>query len=236
MYTDVDLDGKYSFNDINMQELLLLDEILHEFECMMLARRNLASEHRIPDMVKLADRVRRQIFDVVGQFAHSRMQLTNSPDAIVADEPPKNPAKDTGKKVMVLEASVAPEKQEEQKTEDINAKITTWQQAVNYFCPTDEEPKRQFHKASDAFIKLSLIAKVWNHADGFTPDFRNPYQEKWHPVFFPSTSGKFAFAFPDVTYTYMNCSGLFFKTRERSEQFGRQFIGLWNAFLHNRQP
>jgi hypothetical protein len=158
---------------------------------------------------------------------------------IVADSPEhareqaKKLAMETGKKVMVLKMAVcvAPEKQEEQKTENVNEKITTWQQAYDYLCLSDEKSRTPFHKPVAAFIKLLLIAKAWNHANGFTPDFRNAYQEKWRPIFHLDMTGKFAFAFPEVTYVYLNCAGLFFETRERAEQFGRQFIDLWNDFL-----
>ena len=87
-------------------------------------------------------------------------------------------------------------------------------------------------KALIAYNRLCTIAQAWNKADDFTPDFSNRNQTKWFPWFvysddaagFVSASANGA---ATGAYAYFG-SRLCFMTRERAEQFGKQFIELWN--------
>ena len=87
-------------------------------------------------------------------------------------------------------------------------------------------------KALIAYNRLCTIAQAWNKADDFTPDFSNRNQTKWFPWFvYSDDAAGFVFAYTLFTATYANAgigSRLCFMTRERAEQFGKQFIELWN--------
>lgn len=87
-------------------------------------------------------------------------------------------------------------------------------------------------KALIAYNRLCTIAQAWNKADDFTPDFSNRNQTKWFPWFvYSDDAAGFVFAYTRCapTFAYANIgSRLCFMTRERAEQFGKQFIELWN--------
>ena len=87
-----------------------------------------------------------------------------------------------------------------------------------------------------ALNRLFTIAEAWNNADGFVPDFSNCRQNKWVP-WFKNDKDTAVFVCAD-TYNAPTAAGpsigcrLCFKTRERAEQFGKQFDHLYNkAFL-----
>ena len=83
-----------------------------------------------------------------------------------------------------------------------------------------------------ALNKLFTIAEAWNKADGFVPDFSNLKEDKYFPWFeydrkaarFVSSCASYA---PSYVLASFGCR-LCFKTRERAEQFGKQFIELYN--------
>lgn len=87
-------------------------------------------------------------------------------------------------------------------------------------------------KALIAYNRLCTIAQAWNKADDFTPDFSNRNQTKWFPWFvYSDDAAGFVSASTYSTATYALAyigSRLCFMTRERAEQFGKQFIELWN--------
>ena len=87
-------------------------------------------------------------------------------------------------------------------------------------------------KALIAYNRLCTIAQAWNKADDFTPDFSNRNQTKWFPWFvYSDDAAGFVSAYTIYTATYAYAhfgSRLCFMTRERAEQFGKQFIELWN--------
>lgn len=87
-------------------------------------------------------------------------------------------------------------------------------------------------KALIAYNRLCTIAQAWNKADDFTPDFSNRNQTKWFPWFVYSDDAAgfvYANARNPAAYAKANVgSRLCFMTRERAEQFGKQFIELWN--------
>lgn len=90
-------------------------------------------------------------------------------------------------------------------------------------------------KALIAFNRLCTIAQAWNKADDFTPDFSNRNQTKWFPWFvYSDDAAGFVCAATnnaaaDATANFG--SRLCFMTHERAEQFGKQFIDLWNQVL-----
>ena len=87
-------------------------------------------------------------------------------------------------------------------------------------------------KALIALNKLFTIAEAWNKEDGFVPDFSDWNQDKWFPWFkYKKDIAGFVFAGTDYTpmYTNVNISPrLCFKTSKRAEQFGKQFIDIYN--------
>lgn len=87
-------------------------------------------------------------------------------------------------------------------------------------------------KALIAYNRLCTIAQAWNKADDFTPDFSNRNQTKWFPWFvYSDDAAGFVCAHTYHAASSANAnlgSRLCFMTRERAEQFGKQFIELWN--------
>ena len=82
-----------------------------------------------------------------------------------------------------------------------------------------------------ALNRLFTIAEAWNKADGFVLDFSNYKQQKWFPLFYYTNDAGFVYA----TTSYITSHAtvplsprLYFKTSERAEQFGKQFIDLYN--------
>lgn len=90
-------------------------------------------------------------------------------------------------------------------------------------------------KALIAYNRLYTIAQAWNKADGFEPDFSNTSQYKYFPWFEYSRGAEgfvYAYTINAATFAGVNVgSRLCFMTRERAEQFGKQFIELWNQVL-----
>lgn len=94
----------------------------------------------------------------------------------------------------------------------------------------DINPKRI--EAQLALNKLVSMAEAWNKLDGFVPDFSNRGQKKWFPWFTYEKATE-RFVFSSTVYTSASAfanigSRLCFKTQERAEQFGKQFINLYN--------
>ena len=98
---------------------------------------------------------------------------------------------------------------------------------------TDINPKHL--KAIIALNKLFTIAEAWNKEDGFVPDFSDWHQSKWFPWFkYDDDTARFVFAGTDYTPMYTNAnisSRLCFKTSKRAEQFGKQFIDIYNEIF-----
>ena len=89
-----------------------------------------------------------------------------------------------------------------------------------------------------ALNRLFTIAEAWNKADEFVPDFNNYAQKKWVPTFEYNDDYTgldfWASTFFSSSAPYDVGFRLCFKTKERAEQFGKQFIELYNkAFLSN---
>lgn len=90
-----------------------------------------------------------------------------------------------------------------------------------------------------ALNELFTIAQAWNKDDEFVPDFSDFRQDKFFPWFkYDKDTAGFVCA---DTYNAPTAAGasigsrLCFKTRERAEQFGKQFAHLYNkVFLLNQ--
>ena len=137
-----------------------------------------------------------------------------------------------GKKAFVLESTslIIPD--------EINVKVDSFEAALEYLgrennaCICGIPDKHA--KAMVAMYKLITIAEAWNKADNFVPDYDNTNQYKWFPWFQKRGTAGFVCANTDYAASYASAhfgSRLCFKTDERAEQFGKQFIDLWNDFL-----
>ena len=87
-----------------------------------------------------------------------------------------------------------------------------------------------------ALNELFTIAEAWNKEDGFVPDFLDIKQKKWFPKFkYDKDAAGFVYFYTDFSCSVASAafgSRICFKTRERAEQFGKQFVTLYNkAFL-----
>lgn len=94
---------------------------------------------------------------------------------------------------------------------------------------TDINPKHI--EALIALNRLFTIAEAWNKEDKFVPDFSNRRQDKWIPWFdYDTNTARFMFrnTFNAPTTAYNFGPRLCFKTPERAEQFGKQFVDLYN--------
>ena len=123
--------------------------------------------------------------------------------------------------------------------DEINVKVDSYESALEYLgrennaCICGISDKHI--KALNALNKLFTIAEAWNKADNFVPDFDNCNQYKFFPWFmYKDKSAGLVYA--GTTFTASSAyagigSRLCFKTDERAEQFGKQFIQLWNYFL-----
>lgn len=97
------------------------------------------------------------------------------------------------------------------------------------------EDAKNHRKALLALKMLIVIAEAWNKQDGFVPDFSNRNQYKYFPWLVYNKEVA-SFVSEGTTHTASNASvnmgsRLCFSTSERAEQFGEQFIDLWNDFL-----
>lgn len=92
-------------------------------------------------------------------------------------------------------------------------------------------------KHLDALIalnKLFTIAQAWNQEDGFVPDFSDISQTKYYPRFqYDGGIERFTpcNAQNTVRYDAACLNQICFKSKTRAEQFGEQFIDLFNKVL-----
>ncbi len=99
---------------------------------------------------------------------------------------------------------------------------------------TDINPKHI--EALIALNKLFTIAEAWNKEDNFVPDFSDNEQDKWFPWFkYDKNTARFVYSYANYAPAYAPAgvgARLCFKTHIRAEQFGKQFVNLYNeAFL-----
>ncbi len=95
-------------------------------------------------------------------------------------------------------------------------------------------PTKKHISKLEAINQLMILAEAWNKFDEFKPDWENPNQCKYYPLF-EFINGKFEFSY--VVFTRFisdaHMSNFIFKTSERAKQFGRQFIDLFRVVLSN---
>ena len=161
-------------------------------------------------------------------FVEGKGALTKHNDLKEAEEEAKRLADKYGKEAFIVESVslITPD--------EINIKVDSFEAALEYLgrenIVTDKHAK-----AMDAMYKLITIAEAWNKADDFVPDFSDRNQYKYFPWFiYKNRASGFVYAYTTNTasYAHANIGSRFcFKTAERAEQFGKQFIGLWNDFL-----
>ena len=84
--------------------------------------------------------------------------------------------------------------------------------------------------------KLEVICEVLN--EGWTPDFSNEYEYKWHPWFFVKDNGggSAGLSYSATDYSVTDTSAdivarLCFETKEKADYAGKQFIGLYEIML-----
>ena len=132
---------------------------------------------------------------------------------------------------------------EEYGQEDIEKDIS--EIAVNFGSAIDyllEDLHRPYHLYTTkkhipklvAFNQLIILAEAWNTFDEFKPDWENQEQDKWYPTF-KSNDGKLEFLHAGSLRSTLDIhiSSFSFKTKERAEQFGKQFIHLFRIALTN---
>ena len=91
-----------------------------------------------------------------------------------------------------------------------------------------------FYEKLYALTQLMTIAKAWNEFDEFYPNWEDQAQDKHYPVF-EFRNGKIEFWGTSSVRLVLNphISNFSFKTPERAEQFGKQFIDLFRIVLTN---
>lgn len=136
---------------------------------------------------------------------------------------------------------------EEVECKDVNEEITDFESAKKYLVGNRLSKSIDRIKDAEILIKelnpkhiealvalnrLFTIAEAWNKEDGFVPDFSDWNQNKWYPWFKYDNDAAwfvYAYAYSAPTYASANFGSLLcFKTSERAEQFGKQFIELYN--------
>ena len=138
----------------------------------------------------------------------------------------------------VVVAEYGQEDIEEDREKDISEIAVNFGSAVDYLLEDNHLPhflttKKHMPKL-DALNQLIILAEAWNKFDEFEPDWEDLEQMKHHPIF-KLVNGKLEFAhvgsgrFLFDPYT----SNFSFKTPERAERFGKQFIELFRIALTN---
>ena len=88
-----------------------------------------------------------------------------------------------------------------------------------------------YHESVRAFYKLRVLCDAWNKQDGFVPDLNDPSQEKWYPLFSSAGCG-YSHSYDAATTAFANFgSRICFKSRNRSDEFGKKFEELFKIFL-----
>ncbi len=138
----------------------------------------------------------------------------------------------------VVVAEYGQEDIEEDREKDISEIAVNFGSAVDYLLEDNHLPhflttKKHMPKL-DALNQLIILAEAWNSFDEFKPDWEDTNQCKHYPLF-NFINGEFEFS--HVSYVKLisdtHTSNFSFKTPERAEQFGKQFIELFRIALTN---
>ena len=131
---------------------------------------------------------------------------------------------------------------EEDGQEDIEKDIS--EIAIDFRSATDyllEDNHRLYYRTIgkhmskiEAVNDLIRLAEAWNKFDEFKPDWEDLNQDKYYPIF-ELLNGKFEFSNVSLNQCVLDThvSNFSFKTPERAEQFGKQFIDLFRIVLTN---
>lgn len=143
----------------------------------------------------------------------------------------KNATVDLEKGVVVAEYG------EEDIKKDISETVVDFERAISYLREDLNKPafttKKHLPKLK-ALNQLMILAEAWNSFDEFEPDWTNRNQYKHFPLFeFTDEKFEFSFVSSDQCILDLHASSFCFKTPERAEQFGKQFIDLFRIVLTN---
>lgn len=144
----------------------------------------------------------------------------------------KNATVDLEKGVVVAEYG------QEDIEKDVSEIAVGLESAISYLHENTHRPRLSTAKKHmtklEALNKLIILAEAWNSFDEFKPDWENRLQEKSYPTF-EFRKGKFEFSRVSSLRLILDThtSNFSFKTPERAEQFGKQFIDLFRIVLTN---
>lgn len=104
--------------------------------------------------------------------------------------------------------------------------------AKESFCFRDVEINYKHLASLIAINQLFNIAEAWNKLDEFVPNLSNSSQKKWFPWFKYSKNTE-RFVYAGVSCSPVSITSDFgvhvcFKSRERAQQFGMQFVDLFD--------
>ena len=86
----------------------------------------------------------------------------------------------------------------------------------------------------EAFNQLITLAEAWNSFDEFKPDWKDLEQKRYYPLFrLDKNIIEFSHAPKARVSLDTHTSSFTFKSAERAEQFGKQFIDLFRIVLSN---
>jgi hypothetical protein len=135
-------------------------------------------------------------------------------------------------------AEYGQEEWQEDREKDISEIAVNFGSAVDYLLEDNHLPhflttKKHMPKL-DALNQLIILAEAWNSFDEFKPDWEDTNQCKHYPLF-NFINGEFEFSHVGSGRWVLDAhiSNFSFKTEERAEQFGKQFIELFRIVLAN---
>ena len=140
--------------------------------------------------------------------------------------------------VYLEKGIVVAEYGQEYAEEDISEIAVDFRSAVDYLYEDLHDSKFRTTKKHmtklEALNQLIILAEEWNSFDEFEPDWENREQCKYHPEF-RLRKGKIEFWGTSIVRLVLNpyILNFSFKTEERAEQFGKQFIDLFRIVLTN---
>ena len=127
---------------------------------------------------------------------------------------------------------------EEDIEKDISEIAVNFRSAIGYLLEDTLRPylyttKKHMPKL-EALNKLMILAEAWNSFDEFKPDWENLEQKRYYPLFrLDKNIIEFSHAPKARVSLDTHTSSFIFKSSERAEQFGKQFIDLFRLVLTN---
>jgi len=144
----------------------------------------------------------------------------------------KSATVDLGKGVVVAEYG------EEDAEKDISEIAVNFRSAIGYLLEDTLRPylyttKKHMPKL-EALNILIILAEAWNSFDEFKPDWEDLGQKRYYPLFrLDKNIIEFSHAPKARVSLDTHTSNFTFKSKERAEQFGKQFIELFRIVLTN---